>query len=74
MPELNTQATLTFREIAAELEHAGLTLGLLLFGALLGGMVAERVRLPKVPAYLIVGLLLGPFTMHSLPPGNRSRG
>jgi Kef-type K+ transport system membrane component KefB len=44
-----------------------LTLGLLLSAALLGGLVAERMRLPKVTAYLIVGLLLGPYTLESLP-------
>ncbi len=44
-----------------------LTLGLLLSAALLGGLIAERLRLPKVTAYLIVGLLLGPYTLESLP-------
>ncbi len=45
-----------------------LTLGVLLSAALLGGLVAERLRLPKVTAYLVVGLLLGPYTLESLPP------
>ncbi len=31
-------------------------------------MIAERVRLPKVTAYLMVGLLMGPHTVESLPP------
>ncbi len=45
-----------------------LSLGVLLTAALLGGLVAERLRLPKVTAYLIIGLLLGPHTLESLPP------
>ncbi len=61
-------ATSELSDIATELERAGLTLGLLLAAALLAGMVAERMRLPKVTAYLFVGLLLGPYTMRSLPP------
>ena len=31
-------------------------------------MFAERLRLPKVTAYLLVGLLMGPFTAETLPP------
>jgi len=65
--DLLAQAWPAAEEIQAELERVGLTLGLLLAAALLGGLVAERLRLPKVTAYLIVGLLLGPHTMHSLP-------
>ncbi len=67
MPELFAEATLTWAIVATEVERAGLTLGLLLAAALLGGMLAERLRLPKVTAYLVVGLLLGPFTVESLP-------
>ena len=37
-----------------------LTLGLLLWVALIGGWVAGFLRLPKVTAYLLVGVLLGP--------------
>lgn len=37
-----------------------LVLGELLGAALLGGLVAQKLRLPRVTAYLIVGLLLGP--------------
>jgi len=40
--------------------HIATTLGLLLFASLLAGVVAEYVRLPKVTAYLLAGLLLGP--------------
>ncbi len=61
------QVVLTLSQVASALEHAGLTLGLLLGAALLGGMVAERLRLPKVTAYLVVGLLMGPHTVASLP-------
>ncbi len=44
-----------------------LTIGVLLAAALLAGLVAERLHLPKVTAYLLVGLLLGPHTVESLP-------
>ena len=44
-----------------------LTLGLLLISALLGGRLAELVRLPKVTAYLLVGVLLGPQVLDALP-------
>ena len=37
-----------------------LTLGLLLWVALIGGWVAGFLRLPKVTAYLLVGVALGP--------------
>jgi Kef-type K+ transport system membrane component KefB len=47
--------------------HISLTLGLLLGAALAAGLLAERLRLPKVTAYLIVGLLLGPHTLESIP-------
>ncbi len=67
MPELIADATLDWTTVGTEVERAGLTLGLLLAAALLGGMLAERLRLPKVTAYLVVGLLLGPFTVESLP-------
>ena len=67
MSDPSLQATLTWAAVATELERAGLTLGLLLAAALLAGMLAERLRLPKVTAYLMVGLLLGPYAMDSLP-------
>lgn len=68
MPVPDSQAILSITDVATELERVGLTLGLLLTAALLAGLVAERFRLPKVTAYLVVGLVLGPNTMHSLPP------
>ncbi len=47
--------------------HITLTLGLLLAAALLGAILAETVRVPKVTAYLLVGLLLGPHVLELLP-------
>lgn len=49
--------------------NVALSLGLLLLAALLAGVLAERLRLPKVTAYLLVGLVLGPYTVQSLPAG-----
>jgi Kef-type K+ transport system membrane component KefB len=40
--------------------HAvALTLGILLVAAVVGGVIAQRLHLPKVTAYLLVGLALG---------------
>jgi Kef-type K+ transport system membrane component KefB/CBS domain-containing protein len=41
-------------------------LGVLLGAALIGGLLGEMVRLPKVTSYLLVGLLLGPSALHVL--------
>lgn len=46
------------------------TLGLLLMAALAGGIVARAMRLPRVTAYLIVGLLLGPRALGAIPDGH----
>ncbi len=43
------------------------TTGLLLVSALVGGIVARALRLPRVTAYLLVGLLLGPHSLQVLP-------
>ncbi|MGE3805741.1 MAG: cation:proton antiporter, partial [Gemmataceae bacterium] len=43
-----------------------LALGLLLASALLGGQLAQMIRLPRVTAYLFVGLLLGPQTLNAI--------
>jgi len=43
------------------------TTGVLLVAALAGGLVARWLRLPRVTAYLLVGLLLGPQTLSVLP-------
>ena len=40
--------------------HIAMTLGVLLGAALLAGLLAESLRLPRVTAYLVVGLVLGP--------------
>ncbi len=37
-----------------------LVLGIALASALVGGLIANGIRLPKVTAYLLIGLLLGP--------------
>ena len=47
--------------------HIAVTLGLLLGLSLVAGLVAEYFHLPKVTAYLMVGLLLGPGMMNQLP-------
>ncbi len=43
-----------------------ITFGMVLAAALVGGMVADVLRLPKVTAYLLVGLLLGPSALDLL--------
>ena len=40
--------------------HIAATFGLVLAAALLAGLLADYLRLPKVTAYLLVGILLGP--------------
>ena len=40
-----------------------LTLGVLLWCAMIAGWVAGYVRLPRVTAYLLVGMLLGPVVL-----------
>lgn len=44
-----------------------LALGLLLGAALLGAQVAALCRLPRVTAYLLVGMLLGPYVLGTVP-------
>ncbi len=44
-----------------------LTLGILLSGALAGGWLAQFLRLHRVTAYLIVGLLFAPATLQWMP-------
>ncbi len=46
--------------------HIAITLGLVLATALLAGLAADFLRLPKVTAYLVVGILLGPSAAHVL--------
>lgn len=44
-----------------------LSLGLVLAAALAGGLVAHTLHLPRVTAYLIVGMVLGPSTLNLVP-------
>ncbi|NIP84889.1 MAG: hypothetical protein GTO03_04770, partial [Planctomycetales bacterium] len=46
-----------------------LALGVLLTVALIAGLVAQVLRLPRVTAYLLAGLLMGPHTYALLPAG-----
>lgn len=47
--------------------HVSSTMGLLLAFSLLAGLVADLIHLPKVTAYLLVGLLLGPSFLDWIP-------
>ncbi|MFH1266933.1 MAG: cation:proton antiporter [Planctomycetota bacterium] len=44
--------------------QGALTLGLLLIASLVSGGIAQFLRLPKVTAYLLIGMLLGPGVLH----------
>jgi Kef-type K+ transport system membrane component KefB len=48
--------------------HVTSTLGLLLAVCLAAGVLADLVHLPKVTAYLLVGLLVGPSALDWVPP------
>lgn len=56
--------------------HSAVSLGLLLLASLLAGIVADVVRIPKVSAYLLAGIFVGPSLanliseeqLHSLGP------
>ncbi len=47
--------------------HVAITLGLLLGLSLAGGLLGSWLRLPKVTAYLLVGLVLGPSVLNTVP-------
>ncbi|MCM2371927.1 cation:proton antiporter domain-containing protein [Aporhodopirellula aestuarii] len=47
--------------------HIATTVGLLLAASLVAGLASEMLRLPKVTAYLIAGLLLGPSVFDIIP-------
>ncbi|MCD0461080.1 cation:proton antiporter domain-containing protein [Roseiconus lacunae] len=47
--------------------HITSTIGLLLAGCLAAGVFADLVHLPKVTAYLLVGLLVGPSALDLVP-------
>ncbi len=44
--------------------HTAVSLGLLLLASLAGGIVADLVRIPKVSAYLLAGMIVGPSVAH----------
>lgn len=44
--------------------HSAVSLGILLLASLLGGIAADVVRIPKVTAYLLAGMLVGPSVAH----------
>ncbi len=50
--------------------HIDSTLGLLLGVCLAAGVFADLLRLPKVTAYLLVGLLVGPSVFDLVPEGH----
>ncbi len=50
--------------------HITSTLGLLLGLSLAAGVFADRLHLPKVTAYLLVGLLAGPGVLDLIPEGH----
>ncbi len=50
--------------------HIASTIGLLLGVCLAAGMLADLLHLPKVTAFLMVGLLVGPFALDVIPEGH----
>ncbi|RMF44357.1 MAG: sodium:proton exchanger, partial [Planctomycetota bacterium] len=40
--------------------HTAVSLGTLLIASLLGGIVADLIRIPRVTAYLLAGVMVGP--------------
>lgn len=59
MPESMTDPGATMVQM-----HSAVSLGILLLASLLGGIVADLFRLPKVTAYLLAGVLVGPSVAH----------
>lgn len=51
-------------EIVPAEMHSAVSLGILLLASLVGGIVADLVRIPKVTAYLLAGMLVGPSVAH----------
>lgn len=47
--------------------HIAITLGVLLGISLVGGLLGSYLRIPKVTAYLLVGLALGPSLFNAIP-------
>ncbi len=52
---------------ATEPVHIATTIGLLLAASLVAGLASEMLRLPKVTAYLVAGLLLGTSVFDVIP-------
>jgi Kef-type K+ transport system membrane component KefB len=50
--------------------HIATTLGLLLGVCLMAGVFADLLHLPKVTAYLLVGLFMGPSFLDVIPEGH----
>ncbi len=46
--------------------HTAVSLGILLLASLVGGILADFVRIPKVTAYLLAGMLVGPSVLHAV--------
>lgn len=46
--------------------HAAVSLGVLLLASLIGGILADLVRIPKVTAYLLAGVIVGPSVLHAI--------
>jgi Kef-type K+ transport system membrane component KefB len=46
--------------------HSAVSLGILLLASLAGGIVADLVRIPKVTAYLLAGMLVGPSVVDAI--------
>lgn len=53
--------------------HVASIFGILLGTSLLAGIVAEYIRLPKVTAFLLAGLLLGPSGIGLIPTNHRTQ-
>ncbi len=46
--------------------HSAVSLGILLLASLAGGILADLIRIPKVTAYLLAGILVGPSVAHAV--------
>lgn len=46
--------------------HFAVSLGVLLLASLAGGILADLIRVPKVTAYLLAGMLVGPSLLHAI--------
>jgi Kef-type K+ transport system membrane component KefB len=46
--------------------HSAVSLGILLLASLLGGVLADFLRVPKVTAYLLAGVAVGPSVFNSI--------